>query len=119
MTSSAQLERKAEQARERLADSLADLRYHASPATVVSELFGVSPRALGDDVLPLLAKQVRNNPVAALLVAAGVGLYIFSEVRDPLAKLNFGHAKRRPSKRGRTKKRGVNNGKPVAERQKK
>src|SRR5258707_8876138 len=119
MTSSAQLERKAEQARERLADRLADLRYHASPATVVSELFGVNPRALGDDVLPLLAKQVRNNPVAALLVATGVGGYIFSEVRDPLAKLNFGHPKRRETKRRRTKKRGANRSKPVAERQKK
>lgn len=119
MTSSAQLERKAEQARERLADRLADLRYHASPATVVSELFGIDSRALGEDVLPLLAKQVRNNPVAALLVAAGVGWYIFSEVRDPFAKMSFGRPKRRRTKRGQAKKRGVNQGKPVAERQKK
>jgi hypothetical protein len=118
MTSSAQLERKAEQARERLADRLADLRHHASPATVVSELFGINPRALGDDVLPLVAKEVRNNPVAALLVAAGVGWYIFSEVRDPLAKLGLG-PKRRETKRGRTKKRGASRSKPVAERQKK
>ena len=119
MTSSAQLERKAEQARERLAARITDLRYHASPATVVSELFGINPQALGDDVLPLLAKEVRNNPVAALLVAAGVGWYIFSEARDPLAKLGLGHPKRRQTKRGRTRKRSVKNGKPVAERSKK
>jgi hypothetical protein len=118
MTSSAQLERKAEQARERLADRLADLRFHASPATVVSELFGINPRALGDDLLPLLTKEVRNNPVAALLVAAGVGWYLYSEVRDPLAKLGFGHAKGRQTKRGRSKKRGGGKGKSVAERQK-
>jgi hypothetical protein len=52
-------------------------------------------------------------------VAAGVGWYIFSEARDPLAKLGLGHPKRRQTKRGRTRKRSVKNGKPVAERSKK
>src|SRR6476619_7634861 len=86
MVSSAQLERKAERARERLSDRIADLRFHVSPATVVSDLLGVDTRALGDDLLPLLAKQARNNPVASLLIAAGVGWLIFSEVRGPVAK---------------------------------
>ena len=64
MPTSAQLERKAERARERLSDRIADLRYHVSPTTVVSDLLGgVNPRAWGDDVLPLLAKQARNNPI--------------------------------------------------------
>lgn len=85
-TTSAQLGRKAERARERLSDRINDLRYHVSPSTVVSDLpGGVNPRAWGEDVLPILAKA-RNNPIASMLIAAGVGWLIFSEVRGPLAK---------------------------------
>ena len=92
MASSAQLERRAERARERLTDRIADLRYHVSPATVVGELIGVNPSTLGDEILPLIAKQARNNPVASLLIGAGIGWLIFSEVRGPLSKMAFGTA---------------------------
>ena len=86
MPTSAQLERKAERARERLSDRIADLRYHVSPTTVASDLLGaMNARNLGDDVLPILAKQARNNPIASLLIAAGVGWLIFSEVRGPIS----------------------------------
>ncbi len=116
MVSSAQLERKAERARERLSDRIADLRYHVSPATVVSDLLGVDTRALSDDILPLLAKQARNNPVASLLIAAGVGWLIFSEVRGPLAK-NFGlTGPRQSAKRTRKKKRTARHSKAAASR---
>jgi len=113
MVSSAQLERKAERARERLSDKLADLRYHVSPTTVMTDLLGVNPRALGDDVLPLLAKQARNNPIASLLIAAGVGLLIFSEVRGPISKTLGLTAPRRTTKRGRKRKRNARNGKAM------
>ncbi len=115
MATSAQLERKADRARERLSDRVADLRYHVSPTTVVSDLLGgVNPRAWGDDVLPILAKQARNNPIASLLIAAGVGWLIFSEVRGPLAK-SFGlTAPRRIAKRGRKKKSNARNSKATA-----
>ena len=92
MPTSAQLERKAERAR---SDRISDLRSHVSPTTVVSDLLGtvvsdllgaVNARNLGDDVLPILAKQARNNPIASLLIAAGVGWLIFSEVRGPISK---------------------------------
>ena len=87
MPTSAQLERKAERARERLSDRIADLRSQVSPTTVVSDLLGaVNARNLADDVLPILAKQARNNPIASLLIAAGVGWLIFSEVRGPISK---------------------------------
>jgi hypothetical protein len=87
MPTSAQLERKAERSRERLSDRIADLRSHVSPTTVVSDLLGaVNARNLADDVLPILAKQARNNPIASLLIAAGVGWLIFSEVRGPISK---------------------------------
>ena len=119
-TSSAQLERKAERARERLSDRINDLRYHVSPSTVVSDLLGgVNPRAWGEDVLPILAKQARNNPIASMLIAAGVGWLIFSEVRGPLAKSlglkslgikNLGlMTPQQIVKRGRKKKRSARN----------
>jgi hypothetical protein len=114
MPSSAQLERKADRSRERLSDRIADLRYHASPSTIVSDLFGVNPRAIGDDILPLLAKQAKNNPIASALIAAGVGWLIFSEVRGPLSKMAFGTATSPRTKRGRAKKRSARNGKTAA-----
>jgi hypothetical protein len=133
MPTSAQLERKAERARERLSDRIADLRYHVSPTTVVSDLLGaVNARNLGEDVLPILAKQARNNPIASLLIAAGVGWLIFSEVRGPISKSlglpkNFGLSKgldfsktlglttsRRTSTGRRKKRRKTLNSKAVA-----
>ena len=128
MATSAQLERKAERARERLSDRIADLRYHVSPTTVVSDLLGgVNARNLGDDVLTILAKQARNNPIASLLIAAGVGWLIFSEVRGPIAKSlglprNLDLSKmtlglttsRRSSTRGRKKRRTKPNSKAAA-----
>jgi hypothetical protein len=109
MTTSKDLERKAERVRERLSGRLADLRYHASPSTVVADLLGVNPREFADDVVPALVKQARGNPIAFGLIAAGVGWFIFSEVREPLAKLysGSGERKRRPTGSGarRTTKR--------------
>ena len=130
MPTSAQLERKAERARERLSDRIADLRYHVSPTTVVSDLLGgVNPRAWGDDVLPILAKQARNNPIASLLIAAGVGWLIFSEVRGPVARTlglnNIGlkdlglPGSRQKARRGtRRKKRSARNGRSAGTRTK-
>ena len=106
MATSAQLERKAERARERLSDRINDLRYHVSPSTVVSDLLGgVNPRAWGEDVLPILAKQARNNPIASMLIAAGVGWLIFSEVRGPISK-SLGLKSLSLMSTGQTAKRG-------------
>ena len=112
MATSAQLERKADRARERLSNRIADLRYHVSPTTVVNDLLqGVNPRAWGDDVLPILAKQARHNPIASILIAAGVGWLIFSEVRGPLSKSLGLTTPRRAAYRGRKKRRTARNSK--------
>ena len=118
MPTSAQLERKAERARERLSDRIADLRYHVSPTTVG-----------GDDVLPILAKQARNNPIASLLIAAGVGWLIFSEVRGPVAKtlglnniglkdLGLPVSRQKARRRTRRKKHSARNGRSAGTRTK-
>jgi hypothetical protein len=130
MPTSAQLERKAERARERLSDRINDLRYHVSPTTVVSDLLGgVNPRAWGEDVLPILAKQARNNPIASMLIAAGVGWLIFSEVRGPVAKtlglnnlglkdLGLTGSKQKARRGTRRKKRIARNGRSAVGRTK-
>jgi hypothetical protein len=94
---------------------------------VVSDLLGVvNARNLADDVLPILAKQARNNPIASLLIAAGVGWLIFSEVRGPISKslglpknLDLSKtlgltASRRSSTRRRKKRRTATNSKAAA-----
>jgi hypothetical protein len=78
MATPAQLERKAEQARKRVSDRIADLRSQVSPKTVVSDLL-VNTRGRGDDILPMLIKKASNNPMASLLIAAGIAWLIFSE----------------------------------------
>ena len=130
MATSAQLERKAERARGRLSDRINDLRYHVSPSTVVSDLLGgVNPRAWGEDVLPILAKQARNNPIASMLIAAGVGWLIFSEVRGPVAKtlglnnlglkeLGLTGSKQKARRGTRRKKRTARNGRSAVTRTK-
>ena len=112
MTTSKELERKAERVRERLSDRLADLRYQASPSMVVSDLLGINPREWTDDLLPTLVKQARNNPVAFGLIAAGVGLLIISEVREPLAKLTRSHRRRSAGSRKRRGGRSARYRKP-------
>ena len=112
MATSAQLERKAERARERLSDRIADLRSQVSPMTVVSHLLeGVNARVRRDDFLPILVKKMSNNPIASLLIAAGVGWLLFSEVYGPLSGLT---KPRRKIRRGRKKRRTARNSKAAA-----
>ena len=110
MVTSAQLQRK------RLSDRINDLRYHASPTTVVSDLLnGVNPRNWAEDVLPILAKQARNNPIASMLIAAGVGWLIFSEVRGPISKtLGLTAPRAQTRTRGRRRKRRSRNSRTLA-----
>lgn len=81
-TSSAQLQRKAEQARERLTDRLGDLREHLSPSLVIDDLLDAGSRIWkGDEIVPVLMRQAKNNPMAYALIAAGLGWLIYSETR--------------------------------------
>ena len=99
MASSTELERRAEQARQRLTGRLADLRYHVSPSTVVNDLLGIDIETIGKD-MSAFTRQVRNNPVAYALIAAGIGWLIFSDIARPSAKANSARGKSRRRKRG-------------------
>jgi hypothetical protein len=81
MTNAEQLERKANRARERLAGRLQDLQYHASPRLVAKDLLGAEvPRTAGD-IAAVFTQQVRTNPLACMLIAAGVGWLIYSDAQ--------------------------------------
>jgi hypothetical protein len=109
MATSAQLERKAERARERVSHRIADLRSQVSPRTVVSDLLeGLNIRGR-DDILPILIKKASNYPIASLLIAAGVAWLIFSGSKGSgLTK------PRRTTARGRKKRRAPRNGNAAA-----
>jgi hypothetical protein len=81
MASTEQLERKANRARERLAGRFQDLQYHASPRLVAKDLLGAEvPRTAGD-IAAALSQQVRRNPLAVALIAAGLGWLIYSDAQ--------------------------------------
>jgi hypothetical protein len=101
MASTTELERKAEQARQRLTGRLADLRYHVSPSTVVNDLLGIDIETIGKDV-SALSRQVRSNPVAYALIAASIGWLIFSDFARPAAKTNSARGKSRRRKPRKT-----------------
>jgi hypothetical protein len=109
MATSAQLERKAERARERVSHRIADLRSQVSPRTVVSDLLeGLNIRGR-DDILPILIKKASYYPIASLLIAAGVAWLIFSGSKGSgLTK------PRRTTARGRKKRRAPRNGNAAA-----
>lgn len=109
MATSKDLERKAERVRERLSDKLSDLRYHASPSTVVTDLLAIKPGELTDELMPTVLKQARGNPVAFGLIAAGLGWLVFSELREPIAKLAQGATSRGRSRPPRGRKRRATN----------
>ena len=82
MTTADQLERRANRARERLAERLQDLQHHASPRLVAQDLLGDQvPRTAGD-IVAVLSQQVRTNPLACILIAAGVGWLIYSDTQS-------------------------------------
>lgn len=105
MATSKELERKAERTRERLSDRLSDLRDHVSPRAMIGDLLDIDPEGLANDLAPTLVKQARSNPVAFGLIAAGVGWLVFSEIREPLARLAYGTYARRRSRSAGPKRR--------------
>lgn len=98
---STQLERRAERARERLADHLQELQHNVSPATILSDIFDLNPRKWGaDDAAKLLIDQVKTNPVACMLIAAGIGLLVYSDRKVRWVKQPASRTRRRLQKRG-------------------
>ena len=112
-SSSEQLQRNAERARERLAESLDDLRHHLSPSIVIDNLLGTNGRLWkGDELLPALVQQAKNNPVAYGLIAAGLGWLIYSGTRAPLSPVAAGR-RRAAAKRHKGTRKTERHAKPA------
>jgi len=107
-SSSAQLQRKAEQARERLSDRLEDLRDHLSPSLVIDDLLDAGSRIWkGDEIVPALMRQAKNNPMAYGLIAAGLGWLIYSETRGSPSPAAAGKRRTGAKRRVRHAKAGA------------
>jgi hypothetical protein len=81
MASVEELERRANRARDRLAGRLNDLQYHASPGLVARDFLGTEVPRTARDIAEVLSQQVRTNPLAFVLIAAGVGWLIYSDAQ--------------------------------------
>jgi len=114
MASSHELQRRADQARERLSERLGELSDQLSPAAVVGDLLSIDYDQARQDVTQFVSKHVRGNPLAFALIAAGVGWLLISEAGTRLAKPRPGgatpgrkrrHTRARPRKAASSRRR--------------
>ena len=105
MTSSSELQHRADQARERLSERLTELSGHISPSAVIGDSLTIDYNKARQDVTQFLSKHARGNPLAFALIAAGVGWLLISEAGKPFSKLRPGRAIQSRRKRRRAKAR--------------
>jgi hypothetical protein len=118
---SRELEDKAEASRARLSNLLDELRFRVSPGEVVERLVRDANRdGSGAEFIRTLREQVRSNPVACMLIAAGITWMMISDLQKNRRALRASetHAvaprrtqtrrsaakKRRPQRRSRPRK---------------
>jgi Protein of unknown function (DUF3618) len=79
---SSDLEHEAEASRRRLARLLDELRFRVSPGEVVERLVRDANRdGVGSQFLRTLREQVRSNPIACMLIAAGITWMMVSDLQ--------------------------------------
>jgi hypothetical protein len=79
---SRELEHEAEVSRQRLSGLLDELRFRVSPGEVVERLVRDANRhGLGSEFLRTLREQVRSNPVACMLIAAGISWMMLTDLQ--------------------------------------
>ena len=88
MASSHVLQRKADQARERLSDRLTELGDQLSPSSMIGDLLTIDYDKARQDVTQFLSKHVRGNPLAFALIAAGIGWLMISVIDGPSSRLH-------------------------------
>jgi Protein of unknown function (DUF3618) len=79
---SRELEHEAEASRARLSRLLDELRLRVSPGEVVERLMHDANRnGSGSEFLRTLRQQVRSNPIACMLIAAGITWMMLSDLQ--------------------------------------
>ncbi len=95
---------RADRTRNHLSELVEDLQHQITPAELVNQLVGYRRSAQGPGVAQTIAAQVSKNPLACMLIAAGIGWLMFSDraARNPAPPRRRPGAKRassRPKKR--------------------
>jgi hypothetical protein len=116
MPSSRELQRRADQARERLSGRIRELRDQLSPSAMIGDLLTIDYDKARQDVTQFLSNHVRGNPLAFALIAAGIGWLMISEVRSS-SRRRSGRASRPRRPRRTAKARRRHASKAVASRQ--
>jgi hypothetical protein len=76
------LEHEADASRARLSGLLDELRFRVSPGEVVERLVRDANRdGSGTDLIRTLKQQIRSNPVACMLIAAGITWLMLSDLQ--------------------------------------
>jgi hypothetical protein len=104
------LTRRAERSRNHLAELVDNLQSQITPARLVGQFVGHRGVKGGDPSLTeLLTAQVSRNPLACMLIAAGIGWLMISERADkklPMRRTVAGTGRRRAAaKRPRPRKK--------------
>ena len=79
---SEQLEREAEEARRDLAASLDELRGRMTPGQIVDEVSSYARHTAAADFVGNLGRELRENPLPLLLIAAGIGWAAIATARS-------------------------------------
>ena len=95
----------AERTRHHLSELLDALQHQVSPSELIQELVTRPAVRQGADIGSAIAAQVSRNPLACLMIAAGVGWLMYSEYsgRDGRAPSR----RKRTARRAPARKRGV------------
>jgi len=94
----------AERTRHHLSELLDTLQHQVSPGELVQELVKGPAARQGADIGKAIADQVSRNPLAFLMIAAGVGWLMYSEFTGR----NEPPPKRKPAaRRAGTRRRGA------------
>ncbi len=83
MTSSAQLEREAEQTRSKLAQTLDELRERITPGQLIDEAVDYAKDSGGGVFVRNLGRQTTANPLPVALIGAGIAWLMLSNGRQP------------------------------------
>ncbi len=92
MTSSAQLEREAEQARSQLAQTLDELRERMTPGHLVDQVVDYAKDSGGGHFVRNLGRQTTANPLPVALIGAGVAWLMLSNGRQPANSASINRA---------------------------
>jgi hypothetical protein len=104
---SRELEHEAEVSRQRLSRLLDELRFRVSPGEVVERLVRDANRdGAGSEFLRTLREQVRSNPVACMLIAAGITWMMMTDLQRNRRALRASETRAIASRRTRATRSG-------------